>query len=213
MTKVKVCGVRRLEDGELAVDLGAWAVGFIFHPPSPRHVDPAEAAGIISRLGEDVLTVGVFVDRPVEEVHRIASELDLGAIQLHGGERPEYAAEVRAAGAWKGEIWKSLRVGPQFDEEGVGRYAAFARILLDTYRPEAPGGTGETFDWDVARRVQGQRPILLAGGLKPSNVEEALACVRPEGVDVSSGVEHRPGVKDPAKLRDLFAAVARHDAR
>ena len=204
--RVKVCGITRYEDARLALDHGAWALGFIFHPPSPRHVTPEKAAQIASRLPPGALTVGVFVDVPLADVQATAERVRLGGVQLHGGETPEYAAAVRA-----GLVIKAFRVKPGFDPERVLEYGS-ALVLLDAYREGAPGGTGERFDWAVAREAGRRAPIILAGGLRPENVAEALEAARPQGIDVSSGLEARAGEKDPGKVRDLFAAVARWEA-
>jgi phosphoribosylanthranilate isomerase len=200
---VKVCGIRRLDDALVAVDSGAWALGFIFHRASPRYVAPEDAAKIIERLPEEVLTVGVFVDYPVDELNEVVRQAGLGAAQLHGAESPEYAREVQAS-----TVIKVFRVGEEFDVARLEPYEDCG-ILLDTYRSEQAGGTGETFDWEIARRVGEKAPVILAGGLGPDNVREAIRVARPQGVDVSSGVEVAPGVKDPAAIRRLFEEVAR----
>ncbi len=202
MTRVKICGIRRPEDARLALDLGAWALGFIFHKPSPRYIDPEDAKALVAPLPARVKTVGVFVDWPLEKLNAVVEQVGLSAVQLHGRETPDYAAEVCS-----NEVWKAFRVGGDFDVAVIDRYAGCHRILLDAYHPDRPGGTGETFDWNVAERVQAKHPILLAGGLSPSNVEDAIRAVQPAGIDVSSGVEAGPGVKDHEKLRELFAKV------
>jgi phosphoribosylanthranilate isomerase len=202
MVPVKVCGIRRLEDARAALEEGAWALGFIFHRPSPRYIEPEEARAIIRELPRGALAVGVFVDWPIEALNGVVEEVGLGAAQLHGTEPPGYAARVRAA-----EVWKAFRVDGRFDPAVVELYPPPARVLLDAYREGVPGGTGETCDWELARRVQAERPIVLAGGLGPGNIVEALRRVEPQAVDVSSGVETEPGVKDRRKLSELFAAL------
>jgi phosphoribosylanthranilate isomerase len=199
--KVKICGIRRLEDALVAVDAGAWALGFIFHRPSPRYIAPEEAAEIIERLPGPVLTVGVFVDYAIDELNEVVRQAGLGAAQLHGAESPAYARQVEAS-----TVIKAFRVGEHFDVASIGSYD-HCRILLDTYRADRAGGTGETFDWEIARRVGEKTPVILAGGLDPDNVREAIRIARPVGVDVSSGVETAPGVKSAAAIRRLFAAV------
>ncbi len=199
---VKVCGIRRLDDALVAVDSGAWALGFIFHRASPRYIDPEDAARIIERLPGEVLTVGVFVDYPIHELNDVVRRASLGAAQLHGAESPEYARDVEAS-----TIIKAFRVADAFDVGLLEPYQNCS-FLLDTYRPGQAGGTGETFEWEIARRVGETTPVILAGGLGPDNVREAIRVARPQGVDVSSGVEVAPGVKDPAAIRRLFAAVA-----
>lgn len=202
MTRVKVCGICRPEDARLAVELGAWALGFIFHRSSPRYIAPERAGDIVSRLPRGVLAVGVFVDRPLEEVEAAVRASGVGAAQLHGGELPDYTERLRDV-----EVWKAFRVGGGFREQDVDRYPPSVRILLDAYTPGVPGGTGRSFDWDVAERVGERREVILAGGIGPDNVREALDRVRPHAVDVSSGVEVRPGVKSEVLLRELFRAV------
>ncbi len=200
---VKVCGIRRLDDALVAVDSGAWALGFIFHRASPRYINPEDAARIIERLPGEVLTVVVFADYPIDELNDVVRQAGLGAAQLHGAESPEYAREVEAS-----TIIKAYRVADAFDAEVLEPYQD-CTILLDTYRPGQAGGTGETFDWEIARRVGEKAPVILAGGLGPDNVREAIRVARPQAVDVSSGVELAPGVKDPAAIRRLFEAVAK----
>ncbi len=200
---VKVCGIRRLDDALVAVDSGAWALGFIFHRASPRYIDPEDAARIVERLPGEVLTVGVFVDYPIDELNDVVRQAGLGAAQLHGAESPEYAREVEAS-----TIIKAFRVGEEFDVARLEPYQD-CKFLLDTYRPGEAGGTGETFDWEIARRVGEKAPVILAGGLGPDNVREAIRVARPQAVDVSSGVESAPGVKDPAAIRRLFEAVTK----
>jgi len=202
MTGVKICGIRRREDAELAVELGAWALGFIFHRASPRWIAPEDAAPIVRGIAGRALAVGVFVDWPLDDLNRIVAECGLSAAQLHGTESVEYCAGVRA-----GEVWKAFRVGGGFVPGVVEPFADCARVLLDTHRQDAAGGTGETFDWSLARRVAERRPIVLAGGIGPDNVARAIAEVGPESVDVSSGVEVAPGIKSEEKMRRLFAAL------
>lgn len=203
MTRIKVCGIRRAEDASLAVELGAWAVGFIFHRASPRWIEPAEAAALASGPAADVLRVGVFVDWPVDDLNDVARQVRLDVVQLHGGEAPSYAARVAAP-----EVWKAFRVGAGFRLEDLDAWDPRHRVLLDTYRAGRPGGTGETFDWSVAREAQARRPVILAGGIGPHNILAAIEQVGPWAVDVSSGVEVSPGAKDPAALRRLFLAAS-----
>ena len=201
--KVKVCGMTRYEDARLALDLGAWALGFVFYPPSPRAIDPARAAEVIARLPADAFTVGVFVDAPLEEVNRVVDRIGLKAVQLHGAETPEYAAAMKA-----GQVIKAFRVRPGFDDARIDEYPD-CLILLDAHVEGLPGGTGRAFEWDIARKAWERAPIILAGGLNPDNVAEAIRAVKPMAVDVSSGVEARPGEKDPEKMRRLFETISR----
>ena len=200
-TQVKVCGLRRYEDAALALDEGAWALGFIFHKPSKRYIEPEEAARLVARLPRDACTIGVFVDYPLVELNRIVEQVALTGVQLHGAESPEYAVQVDAE-----VVLKALRVGDGFDVTSVDAFAN-QLLLLDTYHPQQAGGTGETFDWEVARRVGERAPYFLAGGLRPENVSRAIAEAQPHGVDVSGGLEASAGCKDPEKMRRFFAAV------
>jgi phosphoribosylanthranilate isomerase len=204
MVRVKVCGITNLEDALASADAGAHALGFNFYRRSPRYVEPARAREIIERLPSDVLCVGVFVNEECEAVVRIVEESGVGAAQLHGDESPAYC------GALKGmRLIKALRVGDGFAPEQATEYEAES-ILLDSFSAAARGGTGHTFDWTLARRTRELVPrLFLAGGLTPGNVAGAISSVEPYAVDVCSGVESRPGVKNPDRVREFFAAVRR----
>ncbi len=204
--KVKICGITRYDDACVALDAGAWALGFVFHPTSPRFIAPERAAAILDRLPRSTFSVGVFVDWPLDELNRAVRLAGLRGAQLHGDESPEYAARVEAE-----MVMKAFRVGEDFDPARVDGYPG-QRILLDTHKGGVPGGTGRVFDWRVAREVGRRRPFILAGGLTPENAAEAVASAQPEGIDVSSGVEANPGIKDPIKLRRLFEAVTQRVA-
>lgn len=202
---VKICGITSVEDARAAAVAGADAIGFVFWPGSPRAVDPAAARAIAATLPPFVARVGVFVDAPPDQMRAIADEVGLDLVQLHGDEPPEAVARAPRRAV------KAVRVGPGFRPEEALRYdGAAAALLLDTRVDDggSPGGTGRTFDWSLVRRVrEGTSFLLLAGGLTPDNVEQAIAAVRPDGVDVSSGVESAPGRKDPAKVRAFVDAV------
>jgi phosphoribosylanthranilate isomerase len=205
-TRIKVCGITRLRDARCAVDLGVDALGFVFWPGSPRCVSPGEAARIAATLPPFVAPVGVFVNQPLEEIRVIASAVGLAAIQLHGDEDP---------GTWlgvPGRCIKAAGVGGGFDAAAVAAWPPEVWPLLDAHDPARRGGTGRAADWDVAARVARGRRIILAGGLDASNVRGAIARVRPFAVDVSSGVEHEPGIKDPDRLRAFVESVAAADA-
>jgi phosphoribosylanthranilate isomerase len=193
---VKVCGITRLEDARAAVDAGAQAIGFVFWAGSPRFIDPYRARHIAAALPAFVTPVGVFVDQPLDYVSGVASLVNLGAVQLHGAETPQFASALRRP------VIKALTPG---DDDGA--WAKEITILLDVHDPSKHGGTGRTIDWAAAAPVAARRRTLLAGGLTPENVGEAIARVRPFGIDVSSGVERAPGVKDHARLLALFEAV------
>lgn len=200
---VKICGVTSKEDARLAADAGADAVGLVFWPGSPRHVDVATARGITAVLPPFVLRVGVFVNADRETLARIAEEAGLDLLQLHGDEPPEALENLPR------RALKSIRVGPGFAPAEAERYAGSAAgLLLDTRVEGTPGGTGRAFDWSLARGLKERCGFLvLAGGLTPETVGEAIRAVRPHGVDVSSGVESSPGRKDPLKVRAFVEAV------
>jgi phosphoribosylanthranilate isomerase len=203
-TRVKICGITRLEDARLAVELGAAALGFNFYPPSPRYIAPAAAAEIIRRLPPFVTPVGVFANETdAEHVAALARVARVIAIQLHGPRFPE------SSGPLEGFLLiRAVAVREDFRPDELGRLKANA-FLLDTFDPNLHGGTGKTFNWSMAREAARYGPIILilAGGLTPENVGEAIREVRPFAVDVASGVESAPGIKDAAKLRAFFAAV------
>jgi phosphoribosylanthranilate isomerase len=196
---IKICGITRLEDAEAAVAGGAAAIGFIFWPGSPRYIDPHRARAIAAALPPFVTPVGVFVNQPLHEVNGVASLVRLGVVQLHGDETPAFAAAVSRP------VLKAVHVG-----DGIAGWPTRVRLLLDVHDPVARGGTGRTIDWAAAADIAARRDIVLAGGLTPRNIADAIARVRPFGVDVSSGVECAPGIKDHERLRALFEAV--HDS-
>jgi len=202
-TRVKICGITTWEDARLSVDLGASALGFNFYPPSPRSISPADAWSIIRRLPPFVEVVGVFVSWPPFVVDALARAVRLGSVQLHGAESPREAAEL----ARKHHVIKAVSVRAGFRPASLARYRAVDALLLDGFAQGLHGGTGRTLDWKVARAANRYGRIILAGGLTPENVAEAIRVAEPYAVDVASGVEARPGRKDPAKLRALFAAV------
>ena len=204
MTRVKVCGITRPEDAELAVELGAWALGFILWPGSKRAADPAVAAGISAVLRRRVETVGVFVNATLDEVAHAVDNLALSHVQLHGDEGPSFCAEVgRRTGA---KVIKAIRVASAADFVDLERYHTDFH-LLDTAKRGAYGGTGTTWDWALAGRRKRKVPVILSGGLTAENVAAGIAAVDPYAVDVSSGVEAAPGIKDPDKLAAFMAAL------
>jgi phosphoribosylanthranilate isomerase len=202
-TRVKICGITNWMDARLSVDLGASALGFNFYPPSPRAISPADAWSIIRRLPPFIEAVGVFVNWPPLAVDALARALRLGSVQLHGSESSMDVAEV----ARKHRVIKAVQVGSGFRVAGLSRYALADALLLDGFAPGLRGGTGRTVDWKLARAAGRYGRIILAGGLKPENIAEAIRVAQPYAVDVASGVEKRPGRKDPARLRALFDAV------
>lgn len=202
-TRVKICGITTWDDARLSIDLGASALGFNFHPPSPRAIAPAEAWSIVRRLPPFVEAVGVFVDWPPAVVAALARALRLRTVQLHGKESPREVQEL----AREFHVIKALRVPRGFRLAKLSRYRQARGFLLDGFARGLLGGTGRTLDWKLARAARRYGRIFLAGGLTPENVAEAIRVAQPYAVDVASGVESRPGRKDPAKLRALFRAV------
>jgi len=203
LTRVKICGITNWDDARLSVDLGASALGFNFYPSSPRAISPADAWNIIRRLPPFVEAVGVFVDWPALVVDAMARALHLGSVQLHGGESPKV---IDALGR-KHRVIKAVQVGRGFRLVSLSEYRRADALLLDGFAPGLHGGTGRTVDWKLARASRKYGRIILAGGLTPENVAEAIRVAEPYAVDVASGVEARPGRKDPARLRALFAAI------
>jgi phosphoribosylanthranilate isomerase len=202
MARIKICGITNLEDARLAADLGAHALGFIFYPKSPRSVRPDAARDIIRALPPFVLTVGVFVDEDAGVVRDIASQAGLDWVQVHGSESPDYCKSLGR------RVIKGFRVRGEEIFGELNRYkGAVQAFLLDAYKSGLPGGTGETFDWDLARRAATCGPIILAGGLTANNIAEAIRVAQPAAVDVASGVEAAPGRKDPVQLREFFRAL------
>jgi phosphoribosylanthranilate isomerase len=200
MTRVKVCGITTSDDALRAADLGVDALGFVFHPESPRYLPPSEAAKIIRNLPPFVDTVGVFVDCPFEEIEAIVAACCLTAVQLHGGESPEFCEQFRV------KVIKAFRVKESGLPPEIERYRTDA-FLLDAFVKGVPGGTGRTFPWEVAREAKRHGRIILAGGLDCDNVRKAVETVRPYAVDVSSGVEAAPGRKDPKRLTEFVTRV------
>jgi phosphoribosylanthranilate isomerase len=198
---VKICGITRVEDARLAVSFGATHIGVICWSGSPRHVTPTAAAAIAAAVRGAAAVVGVFVDADAGEINGIASEAGFDLLQLHGRETPTLLPRLARPAI------KALPVGPGLDE-ALATWTGVP-ILLDAHDPVRHGGTGSVVDWDRAAIVARRREVILAGGLRPENIGEALARVRPRGVDVSSGVESSPGIKDGERLRALFDAIRR----
>jgi phosphoribosylanthranilate isomerase len=193
---VKICGIMRQQDADAAIACGASAIGFIFWPDSPRFIDPYRARKIAKALPPFVSTVGVFVNQPKDYINGVASLVPLSVVQLHGDEQPAFASELSRP------VMKAITRA-----DGARSWPEKVTLLFDVHDPVKRGGTGRAVDWNAAREVARQRPIVLAGGLSPENVAEAIAAVQPWGLDVSSGVERSPGVKDRDRLTALFAAI------
>ena len=190
MVKVKICGITNARDARAAVRLGADALGFNFYPRSPRYVKKERARAILAALPPFVTAVGVFVDEDPDEVLAICDYVGMDTAQLHGGERPRVLQALSRL-----KRIKAMSVQSERDIDRLPRYPAEA-YLLDAFVPGVPGGTGKTFNWSLARQALRHGPIILAGGLNPLNVAEAVRTVAPYAVDVASGVETEPGVKD-----------------
>lgn len=201
MTHVKICGITRREDAALAVELGAFAVGMVFWPGSPRAVTAAQAADIVRGLPATVWKVGVFVNQAPPDVQRIVDTVGLDVVQLHGDESVADYSRVAL------RLLKAVPVQCDDAYGMVERVPHGTIVVLDAHDPIRRGGTGQVIDWALAHQLARLRPSFLSGGIRPDNVRDAVNKVAPLGVDVSSGVESAPGRKDPAKLRALFAAL------
>ena len=206
MVKVKICGITELEDARHAIRCGADALGFVFFAQSPRCISPERAAEIIRQLPPFVANVGLFVNEDPVRVREIAETCRLAAVQLHGDESAEACAAVSGR-----KVVKALRVRDEKSLAGAGVYEVSA-LLLDAWVPGRFGGTGTVFNWQLAAEMARSRPVILAGGLNPANVAEAVRAVRPYAVDVSSGVEISPGKKDRQKVAAFIAAAKKTGA-
>lgn len=204
MTRIKICGITSAEDAAAAVDAGADALGLIFAPGTPRYVSLEAATVIVDRVPPLVVTVGVFVDRPLEEVLRIVSALGLHAVQLHGQEPAAYSRRIPVP------VIRALRVQDAASLQPLDSYPARA-FLLDAYVEGVPGGTGTPISLELALQARGRKRVILSGGLRPDTVSQAVRIVRPYGVDVCSGVEASPGRKDHRKVREFIVNVRQAD--
>jgi len=199
MTRVKICGITRLEDALLAQESGADALGFIFYSKSKRYIDPEKAADIISRLNPFIMKVGVFVNENVSGINNISDQCGLTHVQLHGGESPNIVSRIN----------RSIIKAINFSQNLVSDIALWQGrdILIDSGSKEIPGGTGKTLPWEALQALKLQHPFILAGGLSPDNIEKALAMLSPAAVDISSGVESAPGIKDPELVKQFIEKV------
>jgi phosphoribosylanthranilate isomerase len=197
MVRVKICGITSLDDAIHAVRSGADALGFVFHEASPRYIFPEQAAAIIRALPPFIQAVGLFVNADSEFVNAMADRCRLDLVQLHGDEPPEFCELITR------RVIKAIRVKEITSIEPIGNYRV-AGILLDAFSPKAYGGTGLTFNWEIALAAGKFGSLILAGGLTPDNVRQAVERVVPYGVDVSSGVEMAPGRKDPKKVTEFI---------
>ena len=203
-TNVKICGITNVEDARAAVELGAWALGMIFHDDSPRRCDLEEAAAIATAFRRKAELVGVFVNAPLDRVMEVLDSVPLTILQLHGDEGPSYCHEARRRAGVK--LMKAARV---HDGAAVRALSAYRTDfhLMDSHVPGTWGGTGQRFDWKLAAEHPHEPPMVLSGGLDPDNVAEAIEVAKPFAVDVASGVEAAPGRKDPELLRRFFESV------
>jgi len=206
-TRIKVCGMREPAEVAGVVAAGVDAIGLIFVEKSPRHIDPDRAREIVESLPPFVDAVGVFVDQDAAQVNEIVRYCGLTKVQLHGTESPAYCAAINC------RVMKVFRVKESLTREDLLPYAdEVSGFLFDTFQEKVAGGTGQTFDWSLLEKLAPPRPVILAGGLTPENVGEAVRQVRPFAVDLNSGVECAPGRKDIAKVRAAIAQVAAADA-
>lgn len=205
-TRIKVCGMREMAEVAAVVAAGVDAVGFIFVEASPRHIDPERVRDIVATLPPFVDAVGVFVDQDAEMVNEIVQYCGLTKVQLHGNESPDYCNDINC------RVMKAFRVSPSLTAVDIAPYSGVvSAFLFDTFHGKAAGGTGQTFDWRLLEALNSPGPVVLAGGLTPENVGEAIRQVRPFAVDLNSGVESAPGLKDINRVRAAVAQVAAAD--
>lgn len=204
MTRIKICGICRVEDARAAAAAGASAIGLVFWPGSPRAVTRDTATAVVSALPVGVPAIGVFVNQTVDEINDVISAVGLFGVQLHGDEPLDVIPRIRRP------VVRALTLERAEEIDGV---PAHVTVLIDAHDPSRRGGTGRAVDWMRARDVARRRPIVLAGGLTPDNVSDAISIVEPYAVDVSSGVERSPGIKDHERIAAFVAAVAAADAR
>lgn len=210
-TRIKVCGITNIEDAKAAIDAGVDAIGFIFAENSPRYVSPEKVKEIVAALPPFINITGVFVDKDPVEIEEIIAYCGLNYVQLHGSEDGEYCSKLAQA-ATPCKVIKAFRVGTATMAADFKPYEESVKgFLLDTYVEGQEGGTGKPFNWSIIESLNLQLPVILAGGLTPENVAEAVRAVRPFAVDINSGVEIEPGKKDIDKLRAAIANVAEAD--
>jgi phosphoribosylanthranilate isomerase len=209
--RVKICGITQIEQGKAIVNLGADSIGFICVPESSRYVTPDRLKAIADALPSKTVKVGVFANHGVTKIISVVQQAHLSAIQLHGAESPEFCRQLRQAIAPEIELIKAFRLKSAASLAQTTAYLdCVDTLLLDAYHPQMLGGTGHTLDWQDLAQFKPAIPWLLAGGLTPANIREALSRLQPDGIDLSSGVERSPGDKDLAKVAQLFAAINRN---
>lgn len=206
-TRVKICGITRQEDAWAAIDAGADALGFVFYAPSPRAVSAAQVQAIIKNLPPYIGKVGLFVNASASEVQQVIDTTSLDCLQFHGDEAADYCEKFNLP------YYKAIRVKPEVSlVQCELDFASASALLLDTFSEKAVGGTGQTFDWGLIPAGL-KKPLVLAGGLNPLNVADALQQVQPYAVDVSGGVEAQKGIKSPEKIAAFMQQVTQYDAR
>jgi phosphoribosylanthranilate isomerase len=203
MVKVKICGITNLRDARQALEAGATFIGFNFYKRSPRYITPSAAKRIMQRLPKRAKAVGVFVNETEEIMLTIARQIGLSHVQLHGDESPETVARLRRTLP----VIKAIRVRKSFSTSELARYGNASAFLLDGFDRRRRGGSGKSFRWNIARCAKRAGHIFLAGGLTPTNIGEAIRSARPYAVDVCSGVEAKPGKKDPAAVINFIRAA------
>ncbi|MFN8672256.1 MAG: phosphoribosylanthranilate isomerase [Candidatus Sericytochromatia bacterium] len=199
--KIKICGITKIEDALLAIELGAWALGFIFYPKSPRYIEPEKAKEIIEKIPKNIKTVGVFVNENLEKVEEIGKTTNISTYQLHGEENNDYCEKLSK------EVIKAFRFKTKEELEIIEEYKNNKNIiafLVDAFSKEAYGGTGHRADWDIAKEVKNYGNLILAGGINEKNINSAILSVNPYAIDLSSSIESEYGIKDHKKTKDFF---------
>ena len=211
-TRAKICGITRIQDIQSVVDAGADAIGFVFFPPSPRSVTPEQAKELIRHVPAYVQTVGLFVNASADDIVQILKQAPVDILQFHGDETPQQCQQIAAQA---GRRWyKAIQVKPEMDVTAVIRkfqQAGASAVLLDAWHPELKGGTGHSFDWSAFPKLD--IPLILAGGLKPENIEDAIKTTNAYAVDVSGGVESAKGIKDQQLIEQFMQGVQRGSAK
>lgn len=201
MVKVKVCGITNFEDASKAVYYGASALGFVFYKKSPRYISPSKARTIIQALPPFITTAGVFVNLKERAIRDICHFTRISTVQMHGNEDPSLCKRLKEF-----RLIKAFRVGMDFNFNRVKKFKVDA-YMFDTFKEGQYGGTGETFPWEILKGKKLDRPVILSGGITAKNIKDAVSTVNPYAVDVSSGLEKKPGIKDPKLIREFFKTI------
>ena len=210
--RVKICGITQIQQGQQIAALGASTLGFICVERSPRYLTPEQIKIIIEQLPVDIDKIGIFANHQPEEIASVVAIANLTGVQLHGAESPDFCAQLRQIIASEIELIKAFRVKTAASLNDTEAYANYVdTLLLDAYHPQMLGGTGKTIDWQDLQQFKPTLPWMLAGGLTPDNVSEALSRLQPDGIDLSSGVERSPGDKDIVKVAQLFEQLMIND--